>query len=511
MAFLRLCPVFAVVVLTAGGVSAQPLRFSDVTAGSGLKVPKGCKPQALAVADFDGDGLPDVLIATFDEPHVRLFRNLGKLRFKDVTKGSGLEAFKGSGSGVAVGDFDRDGKLDVYLTSVRGGECRLFKGNGDLTFTDVGKESGTLLKAPARSCAWSDVDGDGWLDLFVTGPGGANKLFRNNKDGTFTDVSRRAGVELKGRDCLGCAFGDVDGDGRDDLFVTCYNSRPSALLKNLGGGKFKEVTGAGRLGRKASSVGCVFADVFNRGRLDLYVTTDSWLGGVNSTEKQLRAAGNAVEPNALYVNDGKGGFVTFPEPRLNFTGLSHDAVVEDLDNDGLVEIYAAVDARAGNKWATSKGGNPLWSREEGARWREVAWGVKAEANCICAVAADLDNDGDLDLLLVNFDSGVVLYRNNTNDGHSLRVKAVGKRSNLDGIGAQVWVYDTTGPGKRLVGHRHIQSGTGYCKCGPLEAHIGLGRKPAPTYQVEVFFPAAGKRVVATGIKPGRVVVVREGE
>src|SRR5438067_933318 len=137
MVSLRLCPALAVLVFTAGDVAAQPLRFSDVTARSGLKMPKSCKPQAVAVADFDGDGLPDVLVATFDEPHVRLFRNLGKLRFKDVTRGSGLEAFEGSGSGVAVADFDRDGKPDVYLTSVRGGGCRLFKGNGDLTFTDV--------------------------------------------------------------------------------------------------------------------------------------------------------------------------------------------------------------------------------------------------------------------------------------------------------------------------------------------------------------------------------------
>src|SRR5207248_9242863 len=138
----------------------------------------------------------------------------------------------GSGTGSAVGDFDRDGKLDVYISSLRAGESRLFKGKGDGTFVDVSLKSGTLLRTPARSCAWSDVDGDGWLDLYVTSPEGANHLFRNNRDGTFTDVAKEAGVGLADRHSLGCAFGDADGDGLDDLFVTSYDSQVSARFRN---------------------------------------------------------------------------------------------------------------------------------------------------------------------------------------------------------------------------------------------------------------------------------------
>src|SRR5205807_2248240 len=146
------------------------LRFTDVTAASGIVIAAntgvgGTNPHAVAVEDFNGDGLPDIIIPTFGKPHVRYFKNLGKLKFPDVIKGSG--------------------------------------------------------------------------------------------------------INLQGRHCLGCTFGDVDGDGLDDLFVTCYQSQASALFKNLGGGKFKEITLAANVGRKASAVGCVFADIFNRGRLDL--------------------------------------------------------------------------------------------------------------------------------------------------------------------------------------------------------------------------------------------------
>src|SRR5438552_17147 len=120
-------------------VSLAPVqvRFTDVTAPSGLKIVKDSRPHAVAVEDFDGDGRLDILLVTFDAPHVQLWKNQGKLRFKDVTRGSGLESFKGTGSGVAVADFDRDGKLDVYITSVRGAESRLFRGKGDGTFEDV--------------------------------------------------------------------------------------------------------------------------------------------------------------------------------------------------------------------------------------------------------------------------------------------------------------------------------------------------------------------------------------
>lgn len=490
-------------------------RFKDVTGHSGIElVPKvgyeGCKPHAVGVEDFNHDGLPDVVVGTFDAPHVQYYRNLGKLRFQNVTKGSGLETFMGQSSGIAMGDFNRDGELDLFIGSLRPGESRLYQGTTGGSFVDVTQKSGALVKSAARSCAWSDIDGDGWLDLYVTSPNGTNCLFHNNGRGAFTDVATLAGVALEGKTSLGCAFGDVDGDALDDLMVTNYQSQVSALLKNLGKGRFRDVTAESRLSRKASSVGCVFADLFNQGRMDLYVTTDSWLSGANSTEGQLRRQGHTVEPNMLYANDGQGKFTPVTEPTFDYRSLSHDAILEDLDHDGLLDVYVGVDAESGNEWATSKGGNPLWTRTEG-KWHEAshAWGIDHQANCVCIPVADFDNDGDLDLLLVNFYSNVVLYRNDTNDKHWLRVKAIGATSNPDGIGAQVSLFAGSGNQQRLIGFRHVQSGAGYARCSPLEVHFGLGSTPADSYRVEVFFPATKRRIVKENVKPAQRLVVHE--
>lgn len=505
-----------ILLLFAMNIHAEPPRFTDVSADSGIKIAAntgvgGTNPHAVAVEDFNGDGLPDIVILTFGKPHIYYFRNLGNLRFRDVTKDSGLEGFEGDGTGIAVADFDRDGILDIYATSLRKGASRLFKGKKDGTFEDVSEKAGVLVKGAARSCAWSDVDHDGWPDLYITRPDGANILFRNKGDGTFIDIAKEAGVELADRHSLGCAFGDVDGDGLDDLFVTNYQSQVSALFKNLGNGKFRDITLDAGLGRKSSAVGCAFADVFKRGRLDLYVSTDSWLSGANYTEEQLLKMKHTVEPSVLYVNDGSTKFTPLREPLFDLKTLGHDVIVEDLDHDGWPDIYVGVDAESGNRWATSKGGNPLWTRPDGKTWREAskAWGIRHEANCVCVPAADFDGDGDLDLLLVNFYSQPVLYRNETNDKNWLRVRAAGNKSSRDGIGAKVFVYTMESGQKKLAGYRQIQSGAGYCRCSPLEAHFGLGKSPADAYRVEVTFPGSRKTVVRENVKPGQRLLIAE--
>lgn len=514
---MRACYFSAVMLLAALAVRGEPAkpRFTDVSTDSGLQIAAktgvgGTNPHAVAVADFDGDGLPDVMMPTFGKPHIYYFKNLGKLRFQDATQGSGLENFAGDGTGAAVADFNRDGKLDVYLTSVRGGASRLYQGKGDGTFTDVSEKAGVLVKSPARSCSWGDIDNDGWPDLFITCPSGPNVLFHNNRDGTFTNIARHAGVELADRQSLGSAFGDVDGDGLLDLVVTNYQSQVSALFRNQGGNKFKDVTAPAGLERRASSVACVFADVFRHGWLDLYVSTDSWLSGANYTAEQLLQMKHTVEPNLLYTNDGKGQFTAYKQPLFDLKTLGHDVVIEDLDHDGWPEIYCGVDAESGNKWAVSKGGNPLWTRSDGKGWQEVAkaWGVQHEANCVCVPAVDFDNDGDLDLLLINFYSQPVLYRNETNDKNWLRVRVEGEAHSKDGLGAKVSVFQVTNGQKQLVGFREIHSGAGYCRCSPLEAHFGLGQV-AGSYRVEVAWPGGKPPAVLVDVAPGQRLVVKE--
>ena len=497
-------------------LDARRPRFVDVTETSGISIAQntdvgGTNPHGVAVEDFNGDGHLDVIITTFGAPYVRYFTGNGDLTFRDVTRGSGLEGFGGEGTGAAVADFDRDGHLDVYLTALRSGASGLYRGKGDGTFTDVSRAAGVLWDRPARSCAASDVDGDGWLDLYVTSPEGANALFRNQRNGTFTDIAKLAGVALADRHSLGCAFGDCDGDGRDDLFVTNYQSQVSALFKNLGDGNFRDITAEAGLNRKASAVGCVLADVFRQGRLDLFVTTDSWLSGVNATEPELLAQGNTVEPNLLYRNNGQGRFTPAADETLKHKTLSHDAVLEDLDHDGQIDLYAAVDAiPTGNRFATHKGGNPSW-RREGIAWQKVedAWGINHQGNCVCAPAADFDGDGDLDLLLVNFYSNVIVYRNETNDKNWLQIRAKGTKSNPNGIGAKVRVTALRDGREELAGFRQIQSGAGYARSSPLVAHIGLGASPAANYRVEVIFPGTNQRVVKHEVTPGQRLTIAE--
>ena len=488
--------------------SAVP-RFDDVTKVSGIKV--GNRAHAVAVEDFNGDGHLDFIVACFDAPQVQLFLGDGKLHFADRTKNCGLESFAGAGTGMAVGDYDRDGKLDVYIASLRAGASRLFRGLGGGKFADVSQKTGTLVESACRSCSFSDVDGDGWLDLYVTAPHGPNHLFSNKRNGTFTDIAATAGLAMSDRENLGCAFGDIDGDGRDDLFITSYDSQVSGLFMNLGSGKFREAAGPAGLARKASSVGCTFGDVFNRGRLDLYVSTDSWMSGENATEKQLLMRGRTVEPNLLYLHAAGGKFRPSGGGPSTYKSLSHDIVLEDLDHDGRVEIYVGVDAKSGNRFATNKGGNPLWTRTDGKTFVEAGtdWGVKHEANCVCVPAADFDGDGDLDLLLINYYSNAVLLRNNTNDTRWLKVKPIGRQSNPDGIGAVVRLFALVGGKAVLVGTRQVQSGAGYCRASPLVAHFGLGAKPAAAYRAEVFFPASKRTARVEDVQAGRRVEVAE--
>ena len=502
--FSRRCrPLAAFLCLSGcatGAAAAADTRFTDVTAGCGIVAMR--EAHGVAVEDFDGDGDFDIVIVGFQAPHVQLWRNDGGLKFADATAGSGLEVATGAGTGAAVGDIDNDGDLDLYLSMLRAGGCRLFRNEGKLKFIDVTAASGTAHDA-GRSCAMSDVDRDGRLDLYVCCPDGPNRLFRNNGDGTFTDVAPKAGVALPDRHSLGCAFADVDGDGRDDLYVTNYESQPDALFLNKGDGTFGDAAQAAGLTLKSSSVACTFADPDNDGDPDLLVTTDSWLSGANYTEPQLKEQGHTVEPNQLYRNDGGGKFVRIDADALDHRSLGHDATFSDFDHDGDADLYVGVDADSANQWATSKGGNPMWRNDGPGRWTRVEreWGVGHEANTVCVPAADFDGDGDLDLLLVNFYSNVVLLRNNTDDTNWLRVRAAGP----GGVGAKVAVT----AGDARVGVAAIRSGHGYATCPPLEAHFGLGAMPQAAYRVTVTFPS-GKVVVRDGVKPGSRIDVKEG-
>jgi hypothetical protein len=181
---------------------------------------------------------------------------------------------------------------------------------------------------------------------------------------------------------------------------------------------------------------------------------------------------------------------------------AHGVAIADFNGDGLSDIIIVTFGKPHVRYFKNLGN---------LRFADVTKGSGLESfqgEGTGAAAADFDNDGDLDLLLVNFYSNLVLYRNDTNNRSWLRVKPVGSKSNRDGIGAKVWVY-AEGGAKKLVGFREVQSGSGYGRSSPLEAHFGLGKTPAASYRVEVYFPAAKKRIVKENVKPGQRIIVKE--
>ena len=204
---------------------------------------------------------------------------------------------------MAVADFDGDGKLDVYIASLREAS-RLYRGNGDGTFNDVTARAGVRARGPARSCAWTDVDRDGWPDLYVTNPKGGCYLFKNNRDGTFTDIVKDSGIDLPGRHCLGCGFGDIDGDGRDDLFVTCYQSQASASSRTSATASSRTSANPASIARRRRSVASSPTCSTRAGSTCSSRPTPGY--PAPTTRRPSCSNKHTVVPNVLYANDGKG-------------------------------------------------------------------------------------------------------------------------------------------------------------------------------------------------------------
>jgi hypothetical protein len=459
-----------------------------------------------------------------------LFHNNHDGTFTDVTAGAGVANGRW-GQGVCAGDFDNDGWLDLYVTNF--GRNRLYRNTGQRTFTDVAESAGVAVGGWSTGCAFGDYDGDGKLDLFVAGyikldpaklppappgagavhkdavpPGSApeqrgmgaayspglpyceyrgqpvmcgprglkgeqDHLFHNNGDGTFTDVSARAGVaDPAGFYGFGVAFFDFDDDGRLDLFVA-NDSTPNYLYRNQGDGTFKDVSytsGAAldETGREQAHMGVAIGDYDNDGRDDIHVTNF------------------ADDSNVLYHNDGGGLFsdVSYAagigRPSVPFLGWGTSFL--DYDNDGRLDlfvtnghVYPLVDRF---DWNTSYRQRPLLFRNVKGRLVEVG-GSAGPAMAVAwpsrgLAVGDVDNDGDVDLLINNIDEAPALLRNDGGHraGHWLNVRLVGdpaRKCSRDAIGSVVFC---SANGVRM--RAEVASGRSQISQSDLRVHFGLG-------------------------------------
>ncbi|PLX77932.1 MAG: hypothetical protein C0615_04655 [Desulfuromonas sp.] len=458
--------------------SAYAANFADVSDAAG--VADDGLGKGVAFADVNNDGLVDLYVSNKGGAN-KLFLNNGNGRFEDITDtaGAGVD-YPGFAMGSVFGDYNNDGNADLYIATGGRHEIeanRLFKGNGDGTFTDVTAEAGVGLKAFTYAASFADYDNDGNLDIYCAnyGVGAKNVLYRNNGDGTFSDVTDAAGVGDRSWSWMG-VWSDIDNDGDVDLYVV--NGRypvgeANKLYRNNGDGTFSDVGREAGVADGNWGLGASFADIDSDGDQDLFVS-------------------NYVGKNNLYLNNGNG---TFTEATAQIAG-AHEGwgkgpTFGDIDNDGDLDLYEG----------DCKLANQLYVNDGAGSFKNVA---DAQPVLQCSTVrtkgtafADVDNDGDLDLYVVNWGAPNKLYLNQQNDGNYLKVKVAGKGS---GYGAKVSVSQN---GKALA-VREIKSADGFCAQSPNVAHFGL---QAGSYDVTVVFADGSSKSVKADT--GKIITISQ--
>jgi enediyne biosynthesis protein E4 len=534
--------------------SGRPFNahFVDVAPEAGLRAPviyggienkkyilesTGC---GCAFFDYDNDGWMDIFILsgtrlTGDPPEAtsRLYKNNRDGTFKDVTEKSGLGAV-GWASGVCVGDYNNDGFEDLFCTYF--GQNRLYRNNGDGTFTDVTKTAGLWNEQPrwGAGCSFVDYNRDGHLDLFVSNyvrfsfehapvpgensncnwkgipvecgprglPTGRHSLYRNNGDGTFTDVSQQAGI-AKATESYGMTVvaADFDEDGWPDIFVAC-DSTPSLLFMNNHDGTFREegvVRGVSLSddGMEQAGMGVGVGDYDLDGHLDLFKTHF------------------AEDANGLYHNDGQGNFddvTRSAKIAVETRYICWGAGIVDLDNDGNPDIFMVT----GNVYPEVERKLPQYPnkspravfRNLGNRTfeelgQEAGPGVTAPHCSRGCAFGDFDNDGDVDILIVNLNEPPSLLRNDLKGKQNwIKVKLEGVKSNRSAIGARVLVRY----GGKVQAQTVVSQSSFYSSNDP-RLHFGLGA--STSVAIEIRWPN-GLQEKFKSIGANQLVTLREG-
>lgn len=506
---------------------ATPERYMPETMGSGG-----------LFFDYDNDGWLDIFLvdggSLVDEELARrarslLYKNERDGTFRDTTAHAGLKN-PGYGMGACAADFNNDGWADLYLTNV--GPNILYRNNGNGTFTDVTQKAGVGADLWSSSCAFADIDRDGDLDLYVANyvdfavnnnkycgdhvkdvraychpnvyNGLPDVLYRNNGNGTFTDITREAGIYNSAGKGLGVKFGDYDNDGWTDIHVA-NDSVPNFLYQNQGNGTFKEVglwagVSVNGEGRPEAGMGTDLGDYDNDGLLDIFVTNLD------------------METNTLYRNLGDDLFtdVTFEsghgEPSLRYVGFG--TAFFELDNDGDLDMIVAnghildnaTHFRDNIRYAQR---NLLFRNEGEGTFKEVGLaagpGFALEKVSRGLAIGDIDNDGDLDLLITNNGQMADLLLNDGgNQNHALVVRTIGTKSNRDGIGARLQL--TNGSHTQMA---EVQAGSGYLGQNDLRVHFGLG-KASRVDRLDVHWPS-GAVDTFENLEANQILTVKEGE
>ena len=539
----------AAAAASPAGAPFDPIVFEEVASARGLtfvtnsgRTPRKHQPETMvagiALFDFDDDGWLDVyavngatlpgLVKSGPAFHNRLFRNDRKGAFTDVTARAGV-AGSGYDLGVVTGDYDNDGHVDLFVAGLR--RNTLFRNRGDGTFADVTASAGLARPDPRFGTLWAvagaflDYDRDGWLDLFVSNycvwdpahepvcgnPGAPdychpkqyqglpNSLFRNNGDGTFADVSEKAGIRARVGKGMGIGVADFDDDGWMDVFLS-NDTVPSFLFANNRNGTFTESAFERAVafpdkGEAVSGMGADARDVDNDGRPDVFQTALA-----NETFPLFRNLGGAFEDVTA-----RSGVGTATRPRA---GWGNGIV--DLNNDGWKDLFVAcgdVMAPDGAFGPNVPMANAVLANLKDGRFADAS----ASAGAAFARKAvhrgvafgDVDNDGRVDAVVTALDAPVELWRNvSPTPNHWLSVKAVGSVSARDGTGARLKVVTASG-----TQHNHVSTAVGYGGASDRRVHFGLGAEKT-VHELTVTWPS-GKVQTLKDVAADQVLTVTE--
>jgi enediyne biosynthesis protein E4 len=454
--------------------------FTDVTHKAGLDVEM--HGMGVAVGDYNNDGFPDILLTCVGQN--RLFKNSGKGTFTDVTNSSGLGHREALSTSAVWFDFDRDGRLDLFICNYvkwsaehdvfcsldgkhksyctpeayRGETCWLFHNRGDGTFEDVTATGGVFdSSSKSLGVAMLDYDQDGWPDLLVTNDTQPNKLYRNLHNGTFKDVAVEAGIAFsadgKARAGMGVDAADFDNSGATGVAITNFDNEMIGLYRALGNGTYEDIAtqaGVGLPSKTTLGFGCMFFDANLDGMMDLIAAN----GHIDDTVRNIRGNVGYAQAPQLFLNTGK-------------------------------RVFRDVTSEVGEAFHQPKVGRGL-------------------------ACGDFDRDGDLDILMTTNNGSAYLYRNDQLAGNrSIRFHLVGRQSNRDAIGATVRIYY-----EGMMQSRLVKSGSSYLSQSELPVTFGVGKRDEiervaiqwPNGRTEEYKKlAAGKTyecVESEGITPG---------
>ena len=467
------------------------------------------------IDDFNGDDRFDIMTSNWHtNGQLKYYENDGLGSFKERTNSNGLEGLFG-GLNLIQADYDNDGDLDVlvlrgawYSNSGKEHPNSLLQNDGNGKFRDVTIESGIGIRhEPCLSADWADIDNDGDLDLFIGNESFNSQLFENNGDGTFTDIAKQAGV-LNRLFVRGVSFGDFDGDRYPDLYISNY-TEPNRLYRNNRDGTFTDVGRDLRVAGPLLSFPTWFWDFNNDGHLDIYVSgydlhENAWVADLLGKKHQAAT-------DRLYQNDGKGGFKEVSKQvGVNRVTLPMGANFGDLDNDGFLDYYLGT----GFTDYEALMPNRMFHNRGGTKFQEVTmaggFGHLQKGHGIAF--ADLDQDGDQDVFSQlggsyggdAFQNAV--YENPGFENHWLIVRLVGKTTNRSAIGARIRVVVKDDDGERSI-YRWVNSG-GSFGANPLRQHIGIGT--ATTIErLEIYWPTSDATQTFRSIAADQYLVIEE--